>query len=84
MTDRTLTTSKAAFAVIFGFILVPALFVFFLTEVFRPWVIHVFLFNSVATAITASALLSILPLLFVSWYVLRHHRVSSFSSEGLA
>jgi hypothetical protein len=78
MTNHVLTTTKSVLAVIFSFVLVPVLFYFLLAEVFRPWVIHTFLFGSVNTAITATAILSILPLLFTSWYVLKHHRVSTF------
>jgi hypothetical protein len=77
MIDHPLTTTKAVFLMAVSFVLVPALFTFLLTEVFRPWVIHVFLYGSVNTAITVTALLSILPLLFTSWYVLKHHRTST-------
>ena len=49
-------------------VLIPILFAFLLIEIFRPWVVQVFLFDSVAAAFLLSGFLCILPLLFAIWY----------------
>lgn len=55
--------------VIGSFLLIPAIGLFVMTFVFRPWIIKTVLFGSVTTAFVLTAILSILPMMLTLWYL---------------
>ena len=55
--------------VIGSFLLIPAIGLFVMTFVFRPWIIKTVLFGSITTAFVLTAILSILPMVVAIWYL---------------
>lgn len=61
---------KTLLRVIGSFFLIPAIGLFAMTFVFRPWIIKTVLFGSVTTAFVLTAILSILPMVASIWYLI--------------
>lgn len=69
---------KAALCIL----LAPAIFVFLVMVVFKTWVVENLLFGSVEMAIILSLILSLLPLLVITWHSVKGIRALMHKLEN--